>query len=86
MSSIVSTASIDTLARLMAGEDLSVQHNPLAETASFDMNERVLTLPVWDNMSRSLYDMLVGHEVAHALWTPFESATQFFADIAKVGL
>jgi len=85
MSSIVSTASIDTLARLMAGEDLSVQHNPLAETASFDMNDRVLTLPVWDNMSRSLYDMLVGHEVAHALWTPFESTTQFFADIAKVG-
>lgn len=34
MSSFVSTASIDTLARLMAGEDLSVQHNPLAETAS----------------------------------------------------
>ena len=58
------------LAGLLATENLSVVHDPAAETASFDLKNRVLTLPVWEKMSNSLYDMLVGHEVAHALHTP----------------
>ena len=64
------TESKSILARLLANEDLSVVHNPSADTASFDLEKRVLTLPVWQDMSNSLYDMLVGHEVAHALYTP----------------
>ena len=60
------------LAGLLATENLSVVHDPAAETASFDLKNRVLTLPVWQDMSNSLYDMLVGHEVAHALHTPCE--------------
>ena len=58
------------LAGLLATENLSVVHDPAAQTASFDLKNRVLTLPVWESMSNSLYDMLVGHEVAHALHTP----------------
>lgn len=58
------------LAGLLATENLSVVHDPAAKTASFDLKNRVLTLPVWESMSNSLYDMLVGHEVAHALHTP----------------
>ena len=76
---------IDTLARLMATEDISVVHDANASTASFSMDSRTLTLPVWEAMSDSLYDMLVGHEVAHALWTPFENREQFVADIKYVG-
>ena len=76
---------IDTLARLMATEDISVVHDANASTASFSMDSRTLTLPVWESMSDSLYDMLVGHEVAHALWTPFENREQFVADIKYVG-
>ena len=62
-------ASKSILARLLASEDIDVQHQPV-ETASFDVENRVLTLPMWDDMSNELYDMLVGHEVAHALYTP----------------
>ena len=58
------------LAGLLATENLSVVHDPAAQTASFDLKNRVLTLPMWESMSNSLYDMLVGHEVAHALHTP----------------
>lgn len=64
------TESKSILARLLASENLSVVHDPAAETASFDLEKRVLTLPVWQDMSNALYDMLVGHEVAHALYTP----------------
>ncbi len=66
------TASKSILARLLASEDLSVVHDPSAQTASFDLKDRTLRLPVWQEMSNSLYDMLVGHEVAHALYTPGE--------------
>ena len=57
------------LARLLATENISVQHQPVP-TASFDTGSRVLTLPVWKDMPSFLYDMLVGHEVGHALYTP----------------
>ncbi len=64
------TESTDLLARLMASEDITVQHSADAHTAMMDVENRVLTLPVWEEMSGSLYDMLVMHEVGHALFTP----------------
>ena len=57
------------LARLLATENLIVEHRRVA-TASFDVDRRVLTLPNWDKASSTVYDMLVGHEVGHALFTP----------------
>ena len=59
------------LARLLATENLIVEHRKVA-TASFDVDRRVLTLPNWDRASGVVYDMLVGHEVGHALFTPNE--------------
>jgi|TARA_B000000557_G_scaffold230277_1_gene202944 hypothetical protein len=59
-----------TLAKLLATENLTVEHIK-CETASFDVKNRVLSLPLWI-ASESVYDMLVGHEVGHALYTPAE--------------
>ena len=59
------------LAKLLATEDLIVEHKRV-ETATFNVQTRVLTLPVWDKASNYVYDMLVGHEVGHALYTPNE--------------
>ena len=57
------------LARLLATENLIVEHRQV-ETAMFNIKDRVLTLPMWDVASPNVYDMLVGHEVGHALYTP----------------
>ena len=57
------------LAKLLATEDLVVEHKHV-ETAQFNVHTRVLTLPVWEKASSEVYDMLVGHEVGHALYTP----------------
>ena len=57
------------LARLLANENISVQQGNF-ETAFFDVENRVLGLPLWKEMSGDLYDLLVGHEVGHALYTP----------------
>ena len=57
------------LAKLLATEDLVVEHKQV-ETACFNVHTRVLTLPMWEKASNFVYDMLVGHEVGHALYTP----------------
>ena len=59
------------LAKLLATEDLVVEHKKV-ETACFNVHTRVLTLPMWEKASNTVYDMLVGHEVGHALYTPDE--------------
>lgn len=62
----------DNLAKLMASEDISIQHKKV-RTASFDVKNRVLTCPIFkDDMSAELYDLFMGHEVSHALHTPYE--------------
>ena len=58
-----------TLAKLLATENLTVEHRKVT-TASFDVNNRVLILPIWKTASNTVYDLLVGHEVGHALYTP----------------
>ena len=58
-----------TLAKLLATENLTVEHRRVS-TASFDVNNRVLILPIWKTATNAIYDLLVGHEVGHALYTP----------------
>ena len=58
-----------TLARLLATEDLIVEHKKV-DTACFNVHTRCLTLPLWEKASDSVYNMLVLHEISHSLWTP----------------
>ena len=59
----------DILAKLLATENITVvQEN--AKTASFNVRDRVLTLPLWENLDGDNYDHFIGHEVGHALYTP----------------
>ena len=58
-----------TLAKLLATENLRIEHQKVP-TAMFDLKNRTLILPIWKDMSSDLYDLLIGHEVGHALFTP----------------
>ena len=62
------------LAKLLATENIEVQENAV-QTASFDVVQRILTIPIFkeEQKSKHVYDMLVGHEVSHALYTPSDS-------------
>ena len=66
---MVKIESKEKLARLLAVEDLDIQHQQV-KTAMFDVKNRQLILPIWKDMPDHLYDLLVGHEVGHALFTP----------------
>lgn len=57
------------LAKLLASENISVEHRK-SPTAYFDTKNRVMVLPIWKSMTTNLYDLLLGHEVGHALYTP----------------
>lgn len=70
------------VARLLAAENIRVQHLANAATASFDTKSRTLVLPVWKAMNGDLYDMLVAHEVAHALYSP--SGDTWVADLIQM--
>ena len=59
----------NNLAKLLATEDILVQHKNVP-TAYFDTQNRVLGLPNWKDASKDVYDLLVGHEVGQALYTP----------------
>ena len=50
------------LAKLLATEDLIVE-NKKVDTAEFNVQTRVLTLPRWEKASNNVYDSLDAHEV-----------------------
>jgi len=67
---LIQTKSL--LAKLMATENLHIEQRPVG-TASFDVESRILTIPVLDkNLSSYEYDLFMGHEVGHALYTPLD--------------
>jgi hypothetical protein len=59
----------ETLAKLMATENILVEHANIP-TAGFDLVNRKLLLPNWKNISDDVYTLLISHEVGHALFTP----------------
>jgi hypothetical protein len=64
--------SKSNLARLMATENIFIEQKKVS-TAFFDLENRTLTIPVLNGkLSAELYDLLLGHEVGHALETPKE--------------
>ena len=59
---------IDLTAKLLATENIDVVEGSVP-TASFNVLTRQLTLPIWKDMTPEIKEMLVGHEVGHALYT-----------------
>jgi len=62
-----------TLAKLLSEEDINVVHKQM-ETAYFNSKTRELGLPIWkeEEMTKDIYDLMVCHEIGHALWTPLD--------------
>jgi hypothetical protein len=71
-----------SLAKCLATENLIIEHKKVP-TAMFDVDRRVLTLPTWDKASAIVYDLLVGHEVGHALYTDNIDWTEEYPEVPK---
>ena len=59
------------VAKLLATENIDVVSEKIP-TAYFDLKSRKIGIPIWENVSQDVYDLMVGHEVGHALYTPIE--------------
>lgn len=59
----------EILARLVASENLTIRYSRKATTASFEVDTRVLTLPIYVQLNEVVYQLLAAHEAFHALWT-----------------
>jgi hypothetical protein len=57
------------LAKLFASENITIRHANIP-TAAFDVKNKVLLLPVWKDVTNEVYNLLISHEVGHALYTP----------------
>jgi len=74
------------LAKLMATENLTIEQRNV-NTAAFDVKNRILTVPILDkNISGYLYDLFMGHEVGHALYTPLEGMTRAYEEKIPMGI
>jgi hypothetical protein len=69
--------SLSIFARALASENISFSFDANAATASFDVENRHLVMPVW-KVSETVQTMLVAHEISHALWTPYEQSKVLF--------
>jgi len=65
------------IAKLLAEEDIFVVYKKM-ETAYFNPKSRELGLPIWNDemMTPNIEDLMVCHEIAHALWTPLDMLEQ----------
>jgi hypothetical protein len=68
------------LARLLARENITVEQTN-HHTAFFDVERRILGLPYFKDVGNDLYDLLVGHEIGHALHTPADGWHSSTTDI-----
>ena len=75
--------SHDMLAMLLAKENLTIRHGKY-QTAAFDIDNRTLYMPAFKDGSDCVYDLLVSHEIGHALYTPktlFHGAAKNIPDV-----
>ena len=59
------------LAKLLANENITVLQGNF-RTAYFDLSKRTLGLPVYKQYTQDVTNLMIGHEVGHALFTPFD--------------
>lgn len=77
---VVNTNSQTMLAKLLAKENIDVVIGNY-NTAFFDIKSRTLGLPTWNSTNKGVSDLLVGHEVGHALHTPSDAIDRFHKHI-----
>ena len=66
---INNTQRQNNLANMMSEENIMLTYAN-TPTAYFDLNQRKLVIPTWKGLTDIETDMIIGHEIGHALYTP----------------
>lgn len=79
MSDKVNVGVKNTLAKLMAEENITVLHRNDVPGAKFDMKKRTLILPIWNDMEGFSYNHFIGQEISRALFS-IDKSTKGYQD------
>jgi hypothetical protein len=61
------------LGKLLSTENIIVDYSAECQNPYFDVTARRLVLPQWASLDEDVEDLMIGHEVGHALYTdPFK--------------
>jgi len=69
----------NTLARLLTNENIQVHRSAQYTTAFCDIENRKIGLPIVMNAPREVYDLFIGHEASHALFSDMKSYNEFLS-------
>lgn len=75
--------TLDLVAKLLANENINVVREDI-NTAAFDTKSRTLFLPNWKDVTKEVDEMLVAHEVAHALFTLEDYVAAFNTELQDI--
>lgn len=75
--------------QLLSEEGIDLKYSATADTAWFDIKNRVVTIPTFEFMTENVTQMLISHEVGHARYTrysleEFHSLTKKYGDLFNV--
>ena len=65
-------SSFETYSQLLSNENISLAYDPTADTASFNIKSRTITLPVMDFLGQTEMQLLTAHEVGHAIFSKYK--------------
>lgn len=71
------------VARLLAKENITIHRSANYRTATFDVQNRVMQVPIYKVASKEVYDLFIGHEIGHALWTTKKNIKDFTEQIGN---
>lgn len=69
--------------KLLTKENITLVVDKKADTGYFDLNKRILTVPEWSFDNEDFTKMLIAHECAHAIYTPYDGWTKFILSYDK---
>jgi hypothetical protein len=77
VNSLFSQEVQSNVAKLLSKENISIHRSFKYKTASFDIQNRELRMPIFKDVPRDVYDLFIGHEIGHALWTKMDDFKSF---------
>ena len=66
-----------SVARLLAKENINVHRSYSYKSAFFDVKSRTMGLPIIKGVPNEVYSLFIGHEIGHALYSALEDSISF---------
>lgn len=67
--------TIEAYSQMLSREGIRVNYSPDARTASFNLKDRSITLPMYSYLGATECQLLTSHEVGHALFSKYDPDT-----------